>query len=427
MWPDICVLREQRPRKRSIMSDTTTQLTDKQQATPRTGARRSGRLGLAILIMVLAAVIVFAVSRALPRSTAQTGPQNQEPPTSTPNIRTATVTRGSIGQYIEALGTVTPLATVNLYSQVNGQVTAVHYAEGQIVNWGDPLIDIDPRPYEAQLEQYQGALERDQALLKQAEIDLARYKDASEQKAVARQTYEDQQQIVEQYRGSVKNDMGQVQYGQVQLSYCHLTSPISGRVGLRLIDPGNTVFSGGNSAIVVITQLQPISVVFNVAEDYLAQVRSQITQRGALPVDVYDRSRLNRIATGKLLTLDNQVDTSTGTVRFRAQFENRDLALFPNQFVNARLLVRTLRNQLLVPTAAVQHNGVNAFVYVMRDGAVHLRSVTEVATEGYNEAISGLEVGDVVAITGFDKIQEGTRVAVLGSSSGERPSGGSGQ
>jgi multidrug efflux system membrane fusion protein len=377
--------------------------------------------------MALVAATTFALVRNRQRSTAQMSAKAPEPPISTPNIRTAIVRKGSIGQYIEALGTVTPLATVNLYSQVNGQVTAVHYAEGQIVNWGDPLIDIDPRPYEAQLQQYQGALERDQALLKQAEIDLARDKDASEQKAVARQTYEDQQQIVEQYRGSVNNDIGQVQYGEVQLSYCHLTSPISGRVGLRLVDPGNTVFSGGNSAIVVITQLQPISVVFNVAEDYLAQVRSQITERGALPVDVYDRSRLNRIATGKLLTLDNQVDTSTGTVRFRAQFENRDLALFPNQFVNARLLVRTLRNQLLVPTVAVQHNGVNAFVYVMRDGAVHLRPVTELATEGNNEAISGLEAGDVVAITGFDKIQDGTRVAVSGSSSGQRASGGGGQ
>lgn len=171
----------------------------------------------------------------------------------------------------------------------------MHCTEGQIVNRGDPLIDIDPRPYEAQLQQYQGQLERDQALLKQAEIDLARYQEASEEKAAARQTYEDQLQVVEQYRGSVKNDAGQVQYGQVQLSYCHLTSPISGRVGLRLLDPGNTVFSGGNSAIVVITQLQPISVVFNVAEDYLDQVRSAVTRSRALPVELYDRSLLDGV------------------------------------------------------------------------------------------------------------------------------------
>jgi membrane fusion protein, multidrug efflux system len=364
-----------------IMSDTTTQVTDAQQASPPTGAQRKRRLWPVIIILVLAAAIIFALLRN-GGSNPQAAAPGEVRPTQAPNIRTATVRQGSIGQYIEALGTVTPLATVNIYSQVNGQVTAVHYTEGQIVDRGDPLIDIDPRPYEAQLQQYQGQLERDQALLKQAEIDLARYQEASEQKAVARQTYEDQLQVVEQYRGSVKNDAGQVQYGQVQLSYCHLTSPISGRVGLRLVDPGNTVFSGGNSAIVVITQLQPISVVFNVAEDYLDQVRSEITQSRGLPVELYDRSRMTRIATGNLLTLDNQVDTSTGTIRFRGQFENRDLALFPNQFVNARLLVRTLRHQLLVPTAAVQQNGVNAFVYVVRDGAVHLRPVTEVATEG---------------------------------------------
>jgi multidrug efflux system membrane fusion protein len=364
-------------------------------------------------------VVVFAVLRNNHPRNVEAESKFDGRQISLPNIRAATVRQGSIGQYIEALGTVTPLATVNLYSQVNGQIVAVHYTEGQIVNQGDPLIDIDPRPYEAQLQQYQGQLERDQAFLKQAEIDLARYQEAAEQKAVARQTYEDQVQVVEQYRGSVKNDAGQVEYGKVQLSYCHLTSPINGRVGLRLVDPGNTVFSGGNSAIVVITQLQPISVVFNVAEDYLNQVRSEITQRGALPVELYDRSRMTRIAIGKLLTLDNQVDTSTGTIRFRGEFENRDLALFPNQFVNARLLVRTLRNQLLVPMAAVQHNGVNAFVYAVRDGAVHLQPVTEIATEGNNAAISGLKAGDVVATTGFDKIQDGTQVTVLDRPSGE--------
>ncbi len=361
--------------------------------------------------------IFFALRHAKPSGT-QAGAMQL----ATPNIRTATVRRGSIGQYIEALGTVTPLATVNLYSQVNGQVVAVHYIEGQIVHRGDPLIDIDPRPYEAQLQQYQGQLERDQALLKQAEIDLARYKEAAAEDAVARQTYEDQVQTVEQYRGAVKNDMGQVQYGQVQLSYCHLTAPISGRVGLRLVDPGNTVFSGGSNPIVVITQLQPISVVFNVAEDYLDQVRSQVTRREALPVEAYDRARLTQIASGKLLTLDNQVDTSTGTVRFRAQFDNANLALFPNGFVNARLLVRTLRDQILVPTAAVQHNGVQAFVYVIRDGAVHLQPVAEVGTEGDDAAITGLQAGDVVAITGFDKIQDGTRVAVLNGKSSDTAS-----
>jgi multidrug efflux system membrane fusion protein len=363
------------------------------------------------VLLAVAAVIAFALMHQA------SGAPSAGNAMATPNIRTATAHRGSIGQYIEALGTVTPLATVNLYSQVNGQVTAVHYVEGQIVHRGDPLVDIDPRPYEAQLQQYQGQLERDQALLKQAEIDLERYREARSVDAVPKQTFDDQEQTVAQYRGAVKNDIGQVKYGEVQLSYCHLAAPISGRLGLRLVDPGNTVFSGGSSPIAVITQLQPITVVFNVAEDDLAQVRSEITHRHALAVEAYDRSGLTRIAAGKLLTLDNQVDTSTGTIRFRGQFGNPDLALFPNQFVNARLLVKTLTDQTLVPTAAVQHNGTQAFVYVVSDGAVHLQSVTEAATEGETAAVDGLQAGDVVATSGFDKIQDGTHVAVLNNPS----------
>ena len=378
-----------------------------------TGSAAPVRRGVMRMLPIFVSVAVVAIIVLAVLNKKQQAAENGGNQVPTPNIRTATARQGSIGQYVEALGTVTPLATVNLYSQVNGQVVAVHYAEGQIVHRGDPLVDIDPGPYEAQLQQYQGQLERDQALLKQAELDLARYREASLQDAIAKQTYDDQVQTVEQYRGSVKNDLGQVRYGQVQLGYCHLTSPISGRVGLRLVDPGSTVFSGSSSPIVVITQLQPTSVVFNVAEDNLEQVRSEITRRHALPVEAYDRSRLTRIASGKLLTLDNQVDTSTGTIRFRGEFANTDLSLFPNQFVNARLLVRTLSDQILVPTAAVQHNGIQAFVYLVRDGAVHLQSVSEIATEGESAAVEGLHAGDVVATTGFDKIQDGTRVAVL--------------
>jgi membrane fusion protein, multidrug efflux system len=352
-------------------------------APPSSPPRNRMRALVSVALLTLAGVVVYALIHKNPRGAQIT--VDQMP---TPNIRTATVRQGNIGQYIEAIGTVTPLATVNLYSQVNGQVIAVHYVEGQIV-------------------------QRDQALLKQAEMDLARYREARSVDAVPRQTFEDQEQTVEQYRGAVENDIGQVKYGEVQLSYCHITAPISGRIGLRLVDPGNTVFSGSNSSIAVITQLQPITIIFNVAEDDLNQVRSELTRRHDLRVEAYDRSRLMRIATGKLLTLDNQVDTSTGTIRFRGQFENADLALFPNQFVNARLLVRTLRDQRLVPTAAVQHNGVQSFVYLVRDGAVHVQPITEIATEGDDAAVEGLQPGDNVAITGFDKIQDGTRVAIL--------------
>ncbi len=327
-------------------------------------------------------------------------------------VKTATSHLGSIGYYVEALGTVTPLATVNLYSQINGRVVGVHYVEGQMVHRGDPLIDIDPRAYEAQLKEAQGTLQHDRGLLEQAEMDLSRYKDASAQQAIGRQTYEDQEKLVDQDKGTVQNDIGQVEYAEVQLTYCHIVSPITGRVGLRLIDPGNTVFSGASNSILVITQLQPVTVVFNVAADDLDQVRGEILHRASLPVDAYDRSRQTKIATGKLLTLDNQIDTSTGTVRFRGQFDNNDLRLYPNQFVNTRLLVKTLRNATLVPTAAVQRNGTKAFVYVVSAGTVKVRTITVLTTESDQAAVIGLNPGEVVPITGFDKLQDGSKVTV---------------
>lgn len=329
-----------------------------------------------------------------------------------PHVTAVMAHKGDLGQYIEALGNVTPIATVNLYSQITGQVVAVHYQEGQFVHRGDALIDIDPAPYMAQLKEVQGTLEKDQALLRQAEMDMERYRKASSVDALARQTFEDQQLAVEQYRGTVKNDEGQVQYARTQLGYCHLTSPIDGRVGLRLVDRGNTIFSGSTTPLVVITQMQPVTVVFDVAEDYLSQIRSAITAHHLLPVDAYDRSQQNKIANGKLLTLDNQVDTSTGTVRLRSSFDNKDLALFPNQFVNARLLIGTLHNVVLVPSEAVQHNGTKSFVYVLADNAVVLRSVNEIGSEGLQTAVSGLEGNETVITSGFDRIQQGAKVVV---------------
>jgi multidrug efflux system membrane fusion protein len=299
----------------------------------------------------------------------------------------------------------------------------VHYVEGQMIHLGDPLIDVDPRPYEAQLKQAQGTLQRDRGVLAQAEMDLARYKDASAQQAISRQTYEDQIQTVEQGQGTVQNDIGQVEYAQVQLSYCHLSSPINGRVGLRLVDPGNVIFSGGSNPLVVITQLAPITVVFNVAEDDLNQVRNEILHRSSLVVDVFDRSQQTKLATGKLLTLDNQIDTTTGTVRFRGQFANTDLRLYPNQFVNARLLVKTLQNAILIPTAAVQHNGTQAFVYIASGNTVKLRNIEELTNEDQVAAVTGINSGEVVPITGFDKLQDGARVIVEGSAPGQ-PTGG---
>ena len=378
---------------------------------PRSHSRR-WLIGLLVVIVLLG---LFALRQRRKKSE----PHEEAAAIATPHIKAATTGQGDMGVYIQALGNVTPLATVNLYSQITGRVVSVHYTEGQIVHRGDPLIDIDPVPYQAQLQQAQGTLERDRAVLQQAEIDLKRYQEASAVDAIARQTFEDQKLVVDQYHGTVKNDEGQVQYAQAELGYCHLVSPINGRVGLRLVDPGNTIFSGGNNPIVVVTQLQPITVIFNVAEDYLDQVRGEITRRHGLQVDAFDRSKETKIASGAMLTLDNQVDTSTGTIRFRGQFNNSDLALFPNQFVNARLLVKTLHDVVLAPKAAIQHNGTQAFVYVVIDNKVKLQPITVLAEDGDHAAVNGIQRGQMVAVTGFDKVQDGMNVILQGNPAAE--------
>jgi membrane fusion protein, multidrug efflux system len=280
------------------------------------------------------------------------------------------------------------------------------------VQKGDPLIDIDSRPYSAQLQQAEGLLDHDRGVLKQAEIDLARYKEAFAEHAVAKQILDDQEQAVVQDQGTVKFDEGQVQSATVQLSYCHITSASAGRVGLRLIDVGNTAFAGASNPLVVITELQPITVVFNVAEDHLGEIQTQLRQHPPLLVDALDRNAERRIARGTLLTLDNQIDTSTGTVRLRGEFNNRDLALFPNQFVNVRLLVRTLKNTVLIPSAAVQRNGTQAFVFVVNKSTVSVRNITEQSFDGNTTAVAGLQAGEWVALSGFDKLQDGTQVTV---------------
>jgi multidrug efflux system membrane fusion protein len=377
---------------------------------PAPVAPRKRRPWLGILLIGLLVLVVVLVFVRKPKPKVDESALNQ--PTVV-TIKAATVREGDIGIHVDALGTVTPISTVSLYSQVTGRVIAVNYREGQMVRKGQSLIEIDPRPYEAQLKQAEGTLEHDQGLLKQAQIDLARYQKAVALNAIARQTLEDQEQAVEQYKGSVKNDEGQVDYQRVQLSYCHLTTPASGRVGLRLVDPGNTIFAGNSNALVVVTQLQPITVVFNVAEDDLAQVRSQILHRTNLPVDAYDRAQLKKIATGHLLTIDNQVDTTTGTIRFRAEFDNRDLTLYPNQFINAQLLVSTLHNAMLIPSAAVQRNGVQAFVYkVSSNHTATIQNIVEKTTDGNISAVEGLNAGDRVSLTGFDKLQDGTKVEI---------------
>jgi multidrug efflux system membrane fusion protein len=327
-------------------------------------------------------------------------------------VTSATAQKGNIGVYVDAIGTVVPVYTSSITSQVNGIVTAVHFTEGQLVRKGDPLIEIDPRPYQATLLQAQGILERDQGVLAQAQMDLARYQDAWAKNAINKQLLDDQGKIVEQDQGTVKNDQGTVQYDQVQVDFCHIVAPIAGRVGLRLVDPGNVVQANGTTVLAVITQIQPITVVFTVAEDSLGQILPGLRKRAKLTVDAYDRDDQHKIASGSLLTLDNQIDTTTGTVKARASFANKDSSLFPNQFVNSRLLVNTLKGATLIPTAAVQHNGQAAFVYVLSGNQAHLRNITVGVTNGTTAQVQGINPGDVLATSSFDKLQDNTPVTI---------------
>lgn len=321
---------------------------------------------------------------------------------------------GDIGVYLSAIGTVTPVYTSTITSQVNGIISSVHYKESQFVRRGDPLIDIDPRPYQALLEQAQGTLDKDTHILGQSRMDLERYRAAWSRNAIAKQTLDDQEKIVLQNEGTVKNDQGVVDYDKVQLGYCHITAPFDGRVGLRLIDPGNVVQANSTTALVVITQLQPITVIFTVAEDYLGEIHAELEQRIPLPVDTFDRALLTKIASGKLLAVDNQIDTTTGTVRLRAQFDNRKNELFPNQFVNTRLLVRTQHNATLIPTSAIQHNGTASFVYLISgDGTAHMQNVKPGVEDSGNTAVEGIKPGDQVANSSFEKLQNNAKVKIV--------------
>ena len=369
--------------------------------------RADRRLGVAsgvvaLLLILLIVYVIHALSRSKPPAQAPAAA-----------ITVAKSRTGSIDIYVDALGTVTPTYTVTVYSQITGTVMAVHYQEGQMVRKGEPLVEIDPRPYEATLTQAEGTLERDRGILAQARIDLGIYQAAYARNGIGRQQLLDQEQIVVQDAGTVKADEGTVAYDRVQLAYCHIVAPIAGRVGLRLVDPGNVVFAGSSSTLVVITQLQPITVVFPVSEDDLPEVQTQLRAGRTLQVTAFDRTNAHALESGTLTSLDNVVDTTTGTVRFRAKFANSDLALFPNQFVNARLLVSTLKDVTLVPTPAVQHNGSAAFVYVVRpDSTVATQAVTTPASNEQDTAVQGLAAGVTVATSGFDRLESGVRVSI---------------
>jgi multidrug efflux system membrane fusion protein len=337
----------------------------------------------------------------------------------------ATAEKGDIGIYQEAIGTITPVYTSSVTSQVTGLVTAVHYREGQLVRKGDPLIDIDPRTFEAQLLQAEGTLEKDTHILAQARMDLERYRAAWARNAIAKQTLDDQEKLVLQNEGTVKADQGVVQFNQVQLAYCHITAPFDGRVGLRLVDPGNVVQANGTNPLVVLTQQQPITAIFTVSEDVVGDIQTQLRRGAQLTVEAYDRAAQTKIASGKLLTLDNQIDTTTGTVKLRALFDNRDGKLFPNQFVNIRLLVDTLKGVTLIPSSTIQHNGPTAFVYVIKDGTAQVRTLKPGVVNAGLTAVEGIQPGDVVANSSFEKLQPNAKVVLAKVSQTAAPSGSS--
>ncbi len=380
---------------------------------PRT--RRPGRLwrGLAIglLILLVLAGIGWLVASRQAAQPARTGRGAGTAPVP---VSVAPAEKGDVPIMFNALGTVTPLATVTVRTQINGQLTQIAFQEGQLVHKGDFIAEVDPRPYQAALDQAQGTLLRDQALLRNAEVDLQRYRTLAAQDSIARQQLDTQEALVRQYQGTVKADQATVDNARLNLNYCHIVAPVTGRVGLRQVDQGNYVQVSDANGIVVITQVQPITAIFTLPEDTLPSVLRRLRGGATLQVTAFDRSQRTKLATGTLTTIDNQIDTSTGTFKLRAQFENEDEGLFPNQFVNAQLLVDVLHDSVVVPTAAIQRGAPGTFVYAVQpDQTVKVQPVKLGPTANDRVAIdSGLSLGDKVVIDGADKLRDGAKVTV---------------
>lgn len=381
------------------------------------GLKKALWIGLGLLLLVL---LVWAIRPSGQTTTGRRGHLNANGPVP---VGVAKATLSDVRVTLNALGAVTPLATVTVKPQVSGIMQKIDFKEGQMVHAGDVLAEIDPRPYQAAVDQAKGALARDEAQLANAKVDLQRYQQLWSQKAISQQIVATQEATVRTDAGTVEADKGALEAAAVNLAFCKITAPVAGQVGLRQVDVGNYIQVGVTTGIVVVTELQPMSVLFTLPEDNIDQVLSRVHAGAKLPADAYDRANTARIATGTLATVDNQVDPTTGTVKLRALFDNSDLQLFPSQFVNIRLLVNTLHEQITVPGAAVQHGASGDYVYVVEpDKRVHMQSVHLGPTDGdIVDVTHGLAAGTSVVVDGADQLSDGARVTIPGKAPSSGP------
>ena len=386
-------------------------------------SRRGLLIVLALALVAIAAAALWFLLRT-PAEAPAGRPRAGSDAARTLPVVAAPVRKGSINVYLDALGTVTPRSTVVVRSRVDGQLLSVAFREGQEVKAGELLAQIDPRPFEVQLTQAAGQLARDQALLKNAQLDLERYQTLLKQDSISQQQVDTQAALVRQYQGAMESDQGSVENAKLQLTYARITAPIGGRVGLRQVDPGNMVHASDSNGLVTITQIKPIAVIYPVPEDNVPRIVKRMQSGEEVAVDAYDRGGKNKLATGRLLTLDNQIDTATGTVKLKAEFPNQDGALFPNQFVNVRMAIETRRDVTLVPSAAIQRGAPGTFVFVVKpDQTVSVAAVKIGAVEGETtEVQSGVEPGAQVVVDGADKLREGSKVDLIDRSAQATPS-----